>query len=165
MSRKYPLEPLIAARGVRCERALREVQMRQTELAARRVERDAARRQQVDLGDQRATQQQYFANVVDAGECDPAGYARVEQRILLLNARIERQSELVAQAEQRVADAEAEVAKALQVFRSAQAKLDALAQQKQRWRSDLGRAQRRAENGLAQELTQYRRTTGGTQHA
>ena len=55
MSRKYPLEPLIAARGVRCERALREVQMRQTELAARRVERDAARRQQVDLGDQRAT--------------------------------------------------------------------------------------------------------------
>lgn len=164
MSRRYPLEPLIATRTLRCERALRETQARQAVLAERCAERDAALRKRIELGDQRATQQQYLANVTHAGECSPSGYARIEQRILLLDVQIEQQVARVVQAEQRVAEAEAEVAKALKVFRAAQAKLDALEQQKQRWRSELERAQRRAENGRAQELTQYRRTTAGGMH-
>lgn len=164
MKRKYRLEPLIMARGVRCERALREVQAKQAELAARRAERDAVRRRYTELRDQRATQQQYLVNVIGAGESQASGYARIEQRLLLLDAQIEAQSALVAQAEQRVAAAEEEVAKALAVFRSAQAKLDALKEQKQRWRIEHERAQRRSENSAAQELTVYRRTKAGGAH-
>lgn len=165
MSRPYRLEPLITARGVRRDRALREVQARQAELAARRAERDAAVRRLVEFRDQRATQQQYLVNVALSGESQANGYARVEQRILLLDAQIEQQVVAVAQAEQHVAAAEAAVAAALAVFRGAQAKVDALLEQKQRWRKDLERAARRAENGAAQELMQYRRTTGETRYA
>lgn len=165
MSPKYRLEPLIMARGVRCERALRDVQAKQAELAARRAELDSARRRHTELRDQRATQQQYLVNAANAGESRASGYARVEQRVLLLDAQIDAQSALVAQAEQGVAAAEAEVAKALALFRSAQAKLDALKEQKQRWRVELERAQRRAENSAAQELTLHRRTrTEGGKH-
>jgi len=161
MSRKYRLEPLITARGVRRDRALREVQAKQAELAARRTERDAAMRRLVEIRDQRATQQQYLVNVALSGESQANGYARVEQRILLLDAQIEQQADVVAQAEQRVAAAEEEVARALMAFRGAQAKLDALVEQKQRWRRELERAGRRAENSAAQELMQYRRTATG----
>ena len=161
MSRKYRLEPLITARDVRRNRALREVQAKQAELAARRTERDAAMRRLVEIRDQRATQQQYLVNVTLSGESQANGYARVEPRILLLDAQIEQQADVVVQAEQRVAAAEEEVAKALAVFRNAQAKLDALVEQKQRWHRELERAGRRAENSAAQELMQYRRTATG----
>lgn len=163
MKRVYPLEPLVRARGVRRERALREVEVRQAELAARRAERDAAWRRHSELRDQRATQQQYLVNVALAGECRAGGYARIEQRILLLDAQLQEQAAALAQAEMRVTEAEGEAAKALAAFRHAQAKLDALEEQKQRWRTELGRAQRRAEDAAAQELTLHRRTKAGGQ--
>jgi chromosome segregation ATPase len=151
MTTRFALEALLIARRARRDGAFERVRGCREEVRAAEAARDAVAKKLQTTLKMRAD----CVERIVALARDPSGsvldYERAEGHIAMLRARAEDIRADLARADHAVAMARTKLQDAIALFMRAQARLDAVLEQKAKWQRELDRERQRREEILAED--------------